>query len=55
MTFPVFAGFIAGCTAGGSLEVHFGLWALALPVVLAVVAVPLGEYISEAGPATKRF
>jgi hypothetical protein len=36
MTFPAFASFIAGWTAGGLLEVHFGLWALAFPVVLAV-------------------
>ena len=45
MTFSAFAGFVAGCTAGGFLEVHFKLWALALPVVLAVLAVPLSEYM----------
>lgn len=47
MTFPAVAGFVAGCAAGGFLEVHFGLWALALPVVLAAIAVPLGELLSE--------
>ena len=36
-------GFVAGCAAGAALQVHFGLWALALPVALAGVAVPLGE------------
>ena len=36
-------GFVAGCAAGAALELHCGLWALALPVALAVVAVPLGE------------
>jgi uncharacterized membrane protein YoaK (UPF0700 family) len=35
-------GFIAGCAMGAGLEVHFGLWALALPVALAAVAVLLG-------------
>ena len=45
MTFSAFAGFVAGCTAGGFLEVHFKLWALALPLVLAVLAVPLSEYM----------
>jgi uncharacterized membrane protein YoaK (UPF0700 family) len=43
LTFPSVAGFIAGCSAGGFLEVHFGLWALALPVILAAIAIPLGE------------
>ena len=36
-------GFVAGCAAGAGLEFHCGLWALALPVALAVAAVPLGE------------
>jgi len=36
-------GFVAGCAAGAVLEVHFGLWALVLPVALAGIAVPLGE------------
>jgi uncharacterized membrane protein YoaK (UPF0700 family) len=42
-TFPCVAGFTAGCAAGAVLEVHFGLWALALPAALAALAVPLGE------------
>jgi uncharacterized membrane protein YoaK (UPF0700 family) len=46
LTLPSVAGFIAGCSAGGFLEVHFGLWALALPVVLAATAIPLGEAVS---------
>jgi uncharacterized membrane protein YoaK (UPF0700 family) len=44
-------GFVAGCAAGAVLEVHFGLWALALPVVLAALAVGLGELRSD-GRAT---
>jgi uncharacterized membrane protein YoaK (UPF0700 family) len=47
LTFPSVAGFVAGCAAGGFLELHFGLLALALPVVLAAIAVPLGELLSE--------
>jgi uncharacterized membrane protein YoaK (UPF0700 family) len=51
--FPAFADFIAGCTAGGLLEAHFGLWALVFPVVLAVGAVPLSEYTLQTVPAAK--
>src|SRR5262249_36671335 len=43
VTLPCVVGFVAGCAAGAALEVQCGLWALALPVVLAAVAVPLGE------------
>jgi uncharacterized membrane protein YoaK (UPF0700 family) len=43
-------GFVAGCAAGAALEMYYGLWALALPVVLAAAAVPLGESSSD-GPA----
>jgi hypothetical protein len=43
VTFPCVVGFVGGCTAGAVLEFHCGLWALTLPVVLAVLAVPLGE------------
>ena len=47
MTFPCVVAFVAGCAAGAVLEVYFGLWALALPVVLATVAVPLGELSAD--------
>jgi len=47
MTFPCVAGFVVGCTAGAVLEVRVGLWALALPVILAALAVPLGEFRSD--------
>jgi uncharacterized membrane protein YoaK (UPF0700 family) len=40
---PCIVGFVGGCAAGAVLEVHVGLWALALPVVLAAFAVLLGE------------
>jgi uncharacterized membrane protein YoaK (UPF0700 family) len=46
-TFPCIAGFVAGCAAGASLEVTFHLWALALPLILAALAVPLGEVWSS--------
>jgi uncharacterized membrane protein YoaK (UPF0700 family) len=49
MTFPCVVGFVGGCAAGAVLEVYFGLWALALPVVLAALAVPLGELSSDGG------
>jgi uncharacterized membrane protein YoaK (UPF0700 family) len=49
MTFPCVAAFVGGCAAGAVLEVYFGLWALALPVALAGIAVPLGELRSDGG------
>jgi uncharacterized membrane protein YoaK (UPF0700 family) len=49
MTFPCVVAFVGGCAAGAVLEVYFGLWALALPVVLAALAVPLGELRSDGG------
>jgi uncharacterized membrane protein YoaK (UPF0700 family) len=47
LTSPAVAGFVAGCGAGGFLEFHFGLWAITLPVVLAVIAILLGEMLNE--------
>jgi uncharacterized membrane protein YoaK (UPF0700 family) len=49
MTFPCVVAFVGGCAAGAALEVYLGLWALALPVVLAALAVPLGELRSDGG------
>jgi uncharacterized membrane protein YoaK (UPF0700 family) len=43
VTFLCMAGFVGGCVAGAVLELHFGVRALALPVILAALAVPLGE------------
>jgi uncharacterized membrane protein YoaK (UPF0700 family) len=43
VTFLCVAGFVAGCGAGAVLELRFGIGALALPVILATLAVPLGE------------
>jgi uncharacterized membrane protein YoaK (UPF0700 family) len=50
-TLPCIVGFVAGCAAGACLEVVFGFWALALPVALALIAVPLGVLWSD-GHAT---
>jgi uncharacterized membrane protein YoaK (UPF0700 family) len=49
MTFPCVVAFVGGCAAGAILEVYFGLWALALPVVLAALAIPLAELTSDGG------
>ena len=49
VTFPCVVGFLAGCGAGAALAVHFGLSALALPVVLALVAVSLATEIVKPG------
>jgi len=43
VTLSCVAGFVSGAALGAVLEVHCGLWAMALPVGLAAVAVLLGE------------
>jgi uncharacterized membrane protein YoaK (UPF0700 family) len=43
ITFACVIGFVAGCAAGAALEVKFGFWALALPVVLSALALTLGQ------------
>jgi uncharacterized membrane protein YoaK (UPF0700 family) len=43
LTVPCVVGFVAGSVAGAALELHVGLWALTLPLLLAVLAVALGE------------
>ncbi len=53
MTVPAIAGFVAGCAGGGLLEIHFRLWALIFPVVMAVIAVPLSGGVSRSIPVTK--
>lgn len=44
LTFPCLIGFILGCVFGALLEIHFALWAFALPVALSVLATLLGEF-----------
>jgi uncharacterized membrane protein YoaK (UPF0700 family) len=53
LTFPALAGFIAGCTAGAFLELHFRLWALILPVCTAAMAFLLGELWIKANARSK--
>jgi uncharacterized membrane protein YoaK (UPF0700 family) len=43
VTFPCVVGFVVGCASGAVLQVHVGFWALALPLILAVLAVGLGD------------
>jgi uncharacterized membrane protein YoaK (UPF0700 family) len=43
MIIPVVVGFVVGCAAGAYLEVHFALWALALPVFLAALAIVISS------------
>jgi uncharacterized membrane protein YoaK (UPF0700 family) len=44
LIFPSIAGFVVGCAAAAFLEVDYGLKALWFPVVLATIAIPLGEH-----------
>jgi uncharacterized membrane protein YoaK (UPF0700 family) len=43
VTFTCMAGFVCGCMAGAALESRIGIGALALPVILATAAIPLGD------------
>ena len=45
LTLGSVVGFVAGCASGGFLELHFGLRALVLPVVLAAMAILLSETV----------
>jgi uncharacterized membrane protein YoaK (UPF0700 family) len=47
-TIPSVLGFIVGCAAGALLYTRLGFSALALPLVLAILAIPLGEVWSDA-------
>jgi uncharacterized membrane protein YoaK (UPF0700 family) len=47
-TFPGVLRFIVGCAAGALLYTRFGLWALAMPLILSISAIPLGEFWSDA-------
>jgi uncharacterized membrane protein YoaK (UPF0700 family) len=41
-TFPVIVGFTIGCVLGAAFEAAAGLWSLALPTVLALLAFAMG-------------
>jgi len=47
LIFPSLIGFVAGCATAAFLELHFGMRALVLPVVLAVIAIPLADLVRE--------
>jgi uncharacterized membrane protein YoaK (UPF0700 family) len=40
-------GFGLGVVAGAILEIHFGLWSITFPTLIAVIAIPLGESIAR--------
>jgi uncharacterized membrane protein YoaK (UPF0700 family) len=50
MTAVCVGGFMVGCAAGAFLEIRLHLLALALPVILAALAVPLGEQWNDDRP-----
>lgn len=47
-TLPPVLGFIIGCASGALLYTRLGFSALALPLILAILAIPLGEFWSDA-------
>ena len=44
-------GFVVGVVTGAILEIHFGLWSLTFPSILAVLAIPLSESWNENCPS----
>lgn len=46
--FPAVLGFLFGCAAGAYLDMKVGFFALLLPLLFAVLAIPLGELWSDA-------
>jgi uncharacterized membrane protein YoaK (UPF0700 family) len=42
-TFPVIVGFTIGCVLGAAFEAAAGLWSLALPTALALLAFAMGS------------
>ncbi len=52
VTLPCVAGFVTGGALGVFLEIHLQLAALAMPLVLAAFAIPLGELWRESRIAT---
>jgi len=52
VTFLFMAGFVGCCVAGAVFEFRFGVGALVLPVILAVLAAALGE---QKGRIYERF
>jgi uncharacterized membrane protein YoaK (UPF0700 family) len=46
-TFPPVLGFIIGCASGALLYTRLGFSALALPLLLAILAIPLGEFWTD--------
>jgi uncharacterized membrane protein YoaK (UPF0700 family) len=43
LTLVSILGFVLGLVLGAILQIHFGLWSLAFPALLAAVSIPLGE------------
>jgi uncharacterized membrane protein YoaK (UPF0700 family) len=47
VTFACILGFTVGCVAGAILEMHLGIRAMAMPLVLAILALAPGEFQSN--------
>jgi len=43
VTLASILGFVVGLVVAAILQVHFGLWSIAFPLLLAVLSIPLGE------------
>lgn len=49
LTLASVLGFLVGLVVGAILQVHFGLWSIAFPLVFAVLLIPLGETWDPSG------
>ena len=43
VTLTSILGFVVGLVVAAILQIHFGLWSIAFPLLLAVLSIPLGE------------
>jgi hypothetical protein len=43
VTLTSILGFVVGLVVAAILQIHFGLWSIAFPFLLAVLSIPLGE------------
>jgi len=53
-TLAAVLGFVLGVVSGAILEVHFGLRSLIFPLLLAALAIPLGEFWPASSDAVSR-
>ena len=54
LTLASVIGFAIGLALGAVFEIRFGLWSLIFPVILAALAIPLGEFWTASSDTASR-